>query len=73
MKNVVVMYGTFCIVKTFNQDVSALDTSNVPALSPMLYESSSFYETIDIGNTKKIKDFNFKVAFATQFNQDIRG
>ena len=65
------MYEAFKNNTTFNQDISAWDTSNVTHMGSMFYGASSFSKDISNWNTSAVTDMVNMFRGATAFNQDL--
>ena len=65
------MYEAFKNNTTFNQDISAWDTSNVTHMGSMFYGASSFNKDISNWNTSAVTDMVNMFRGATAFNQDL--
>ena len=56
---------------TFNQDISAWDTSLVTNMISMFNGASAFNRNISSWNTSSVIDMSFMFAFTTTFNQSL--
>ena len=63
--------ATYKNFKTFNQDISSWDTSNVTNMSTMFVNAKSFNQDIGSWDTSNVTDMSAMFYNATSFNQDI--
>jgi surface protein len=61
----------FYAASSFNQPISAWDTSNVVDMTVMFYEASSFNQPIGAWDTSKVENMGAMFWGATSFNQPI--
>jgi surface protein len=57
--------------KTFNEDISRWDTSNVTNMNSVFQGATSFNQNISIWDTTKVMDMSYMFSGATSFNQNI--
>ena len=57
--------------KSFNQDLSSWDTSNVTNMRRMFFNARSFNNDIGHWDTSKVTDMRGMFTYAHSFNQDI--